>query len=281
MQKTMTIRAQVTLLIAAVCAALMLVAFVPTEAHAISASNGAKVKTMKMNKTYKCNINGDKKQEKVRVTFKSGTVKVYVNGKVKWTDKKGGFDCNAALITLKNGKTLLYYDSCADSYDYERILHYKSGKMCSLLNSQKLTASSYANNLGFRLEKVSGNTLSAKFVCVSYGVGYMGADVKYTYKNGALKKTSAKAPVRVGFASNDGTYKASRSMKAYTSAKCTKAKFTIKKGQKVEIKNVYFTSKTMSFQVKVGNKTGWIKGQTQKQFSKYGSCLFDGLFLVS
>lgn len=277
-------RAQVTLLIAAVCAALMLVAFVPTEAHAISASNGAKVKTMKMNKTYKCDINGDKKQEKVRITFDGSAVKVLVNGSVKYTNKSGGPDfAQALLITLKNGRTLLYYSRDGYDYKYDQVLCYKSGKMKSLLDSEKLFPKSYAYLPAFGIEKVSGNSLFVQVRNVSYSTGWTTATFKYTYKNGALKRATSSAAItslgaRTG---KNATFKAARSMKAYTSAKCTKAKFTIKKGQKVEIKKIYFNSKMVGYQVKTGNKTGWIKGQTQKQYFKYSSCLFDGLYLVS
>lgn len=249
------------------------------EAHAVTVSKGAQVTSMQLNRNYQCDITGDKKADTVRVTFDDYAVRVKVNGKTVYTKKNLGPDFEEAkIITLKNGKSFLYYATGGASNDYNQLLKYSSGKMKSIIDSNKLLPSKMATHPSFSIDKVSGNTVYVDVRGMLYSTSFTQATFKYVYKNGTLKRTSNAGAVKS--VSGKKTLKAARSMKAYTSAKCTKGKFTIKKGQKVAFKKIYTNGKTVSFQVKAGGKTGWIKAITQKQFYKYGACPFKGVALA-
>ncbi|MEY8460021.1 hypothetical protein AALA69_02675 [Eggerthellaceae bacterium 24-137] len=249
------------------------------EAHAVTVSKGAQVTSMQLNRNYQCDITGDKKADTVRITFDDYAVRVKVNGKTAYTKKNLGPDfMEAKIITLKNGKSFLYYTTGGASNDYNQLLKYSSGKMKSVIGSNKLFPSKVATHPSFTISKVSGNTVFVDAWGMLYSTSATQATFKYVYKNGTLKRASNTTAVKS--VSGKKTLKAARSMKAYTSAKCTKGKFTIKKGQKVAFKKIYTNGKTVSFQVKAGGKTGWIKAISRSQYNKYGSCPFKGIGLA-
>lgn len=249
------------------------------EAHATTASKGAKVIPMQLNKTYKCDITGDKKADTVQVTFDDYAVRVKVNGKTAYTKKNLGPDfIGAKIVKLKNGKAFLYYGTGGASNDYNQLLQYRSGKLKSVIDSSKLFPAKVTTHPSFDVEKVTANTVHVETFGVFYSTGATGATFKYAYKSGTLKRASNTGTATFPFAKN--STKATRSMKAYTSAKCTKAKFTIKKGQKVTFKKIYTNGKVVSYQVKVGGKTGWVKAITATQYRKYWGCPFEGAAMV-
>lgn len=266
------------LLVAAIVAMALAVAALPQQAHAVTTTKGAKVVTLKANKTYRYDVTGDKKADTVRIEFKDQGLTIKINGKVAYREKSvsgSSEEFKAELITLKNRKSFLYYNRGGELYDDEVMLQFRSGKMKLIIDCDKIMPRKLASAASFYPEKVSGNTIKFHFYAMYFSTSSTTSTLEYAYKGGTLKRVNKYSSVDVG-SRGDNTYKALKSMKAYTSAKCTKGKFTIRKGQSVTFKKIYVSSKLVSYQVKVGNKTGWIKAQTSGQYVKNGA-VFEGL----
>ena len=106
--------------------------------------------------------------------------------------------------------------------------------------------------------------------------------VNYTYKKGALKKTSSAYEIT----SSSYTYRANgkygtmKNTKAlYNSVSCKKKVATVKAGTKAKAVKIYMTGKAFNIKIKTANgKTGWVKGS--RKFSDksllFKECFYAG-----
>ncbi len=182
--------------------AMALVVFAPKAAYAgdISVSGGAKYYDIENGKVRKkVDLTGNKKKDKVKYTFKSKKLTVYVNGKKSLTFSKVKYFNHVSVFKLKNGKTFLSVSftnkkGLSDGGVYQ----YKSGKLkkvidfAALAKSQKGAKATYG-----ALASIDKNS-----VCVyceaKQGKSYLRISQDYTYKSKTLKPVKKSLQVSRG-----------------------------------------------------------------------------------
>ncbi|MEE0706916.1 MAG: hypothetical protein UCH28_11120 [Adlercreutzia sp.] len=251
--------------------ALGVAATAPANAHAATASNGAKIYTLKAGKTYKSyDITGDKKADRIKIVpikqydgYFTG-MKITVNGKTAYTNKK--IVCylgttEMKLIKLKNGKAYLHlFTFSGNPADENTLLAYKSGKLTTAIDCTKALGKKFGWDGTYgAVAKASGNTLTMTYSTSSYMFGPIEATYKYTYKGGKLQQASTGT---FSIPAKQKSFKALKNIPVYKNTACKAKKFTIKTGQKVKFTNIYVKGNTVRVKVNVGGKTGWIKCAT-------------------
>lgn len=182
--------------------AIALVVFAPKAAYAgdIATSGGAKYYGIESGKVCKkVDLTGNKKKDKVKYTFKSKKLTVYVNGKKSLTFSKVKYFNHVSVFKLKNGKTFLSVSftnkkGLSDGGVYQ----YKSGKLkkvidfAALAKSQKGAKATYG-----ALASIDKNS-----VCVyceaKQGKSYLRISQDYTYKSKTLKPVKKSLQVSRG-----------------------------------------------------------------------------------
>lgn len=243
-----------------------MICFLPSQAHAVTATSGAKVYKLSANTTYKkYDITGDRKADKILIrttsdSYSKNGISVYVNGKRVLTKKTSFYSLTAQLIKLKNGKAFLYLYTPFDNGDADICGMYQmsGGKLKQVINCNKAPGYQYGNHTGGSIIKASGNTVTIRFRVMSRFSGYTQMDYTYTYKSGTLKRNSNTGKLTVGTTPNQ-TFKAKKNIAAYSSPSCASKTFTIKTGQQVKFLKCYFNGSVVRYQVSVNGKTGWIK----------------------
>lgn len=246
----------------------------PAQAWAVDSSNGAKVKELKTNTTYKSfDITGDKKADKVKVSISGNDaglpgytkISVSVNGKTVMS-KSGIYfrDLGVSVVTLKNKKPFLFLSIIAGTVgtrnqgaaNLSGIYKYSGGKLKAVATPATIYPSKVGSYRIVSLAKASGNSVTLTYAVDSYSAGSIDADYTFNYKSGTLKLKSRIASVKL----YDGnSHKALKTMTAYTKYDCKKKSFTIKKGQVVAFKRAFSNGKTTTMEVQCDGKTGWIK----------------------
>lgn len=228
---------------------------------------------LKAGKTYKSyDITGDKKKDTVKISIpkdqydRYGTVKITVNKKTtKITRTWTSYAIHTRLITLKNGKAYLWVQGETDNEDdpWECIYQYKKGRFKKVVDFSK-TSYNYTNHHHTDILKVSGNTISTKQYIMSTAMAGVEYKVNYTYKKGALKKTSSAYEITsAGYTYRaNGKYGTMKNTKAlYNSVSCKKKVATVKAGTKAKAVKIYMTGKVFNIKIKTASgKTGWVKG---------------------
>ena len=182
--------------------AIALVVFAPKAAYAgdIATLGGAKYYGIESGKVCKkVDLTGNKKKDKVKYTFKSKKLTVYVNGKKSLTFSKVKYFNHVSVFKLKNGKTFLSVSftnkkGLSDGGVYQ----YKSGKLkkvidfAALAKSQKGAKATYG-----ALASIDKNS-----VCVyceaKQGKSYLRISQDYTYKSKTLKPVKKSLQVSRG-----------------------------------------------------------------------------------
>ncbi len=201
---------------------------------------------------------------------------VAVNGKVALTftiNEEYDF-YNAQLIVLKNGAKFLYLvDDVSEDIGTHTIYKYSKGsfhKIIALEGSHGCPK--YGYPLHFVQFKVSNNTLKAYATLYSYTLGKINTRFEYVYSKGTLKKSPTTGWInkitqkKKGKLISSRTLEVNKSLTAYKSSTSNKKAFGLKKGNKVSVDRIYFSSKYgMRVRVKYKKKYGWIKGSTSKK----------------
>lgn len=239
------------------------------KADAITTSNGAKVQWLYFNVKHSgWDITGDKKGDTFRIystRASSGRTSIYVNvnGRSYILPSFSPAEDivgtpRAMLVTLKNKKPFLYV-SAERSVSWSQpsaLYQFKGGKFKKVADGNAPT-SNYGMNEWGELKKVSGNSITLTSTTFNYTVGALQMDRKYVYKSGTLKRASKSGAARVQ--TNGSTPRAKKSISVYKNTKCTKKKFTIKRGSKVKFTGYYQSGKRLVLKVKSGGRTGWVK----------------------
>ena len=266
-----------------------LFAFAPCQMKAEAAS---RLTTLKAGRTYNSfDITGDKRNDKFLIReYGSGDYKndlrIFVNGKVAYhlQTNTGSHDTfygtTAKLITLGNGKSFLFL-SClgdSDSGPVKAILRYTNGRFVRTVDFNALTEE-YAGICVPDIKSVSGNTVNVKLYMMSFTTGMSDYTLKYFYKNGKLVQDSSKTKFLYAWkgGSKADTFKANRTIKVYTSVNCDKVAFTLKRGNTVKIMSpLRLSSRRVLYQVKFGNKYGWIIGQNRNSSQMFSDAYYAG-----
>lgn len=251
-------------------ASIMVIMAVPVTAQAASKN----VIPLKSGKTYTSyDFTGDGKKDKFKyVTYRNGSeyAKIYINGKYKNTLDlaRGGARSKYGdgLYLCRVSRTNVFLVAEAGAFGASTCLcyAYKSGKF-------KRVATVYGFDYNSP-SKVSGSTLYFKSDAGKHSwlfADYSGPScyLKYKAANKSLKLVSRYANV-------SGTYTATMSFRTSNKATSMNAGgVTVRRGNRVKLKSVYFGSSRTMLKVSVNGKTGWIpdNGQGYKNANLSGA----------
>lgn len=171
--------------------AAALVVFAPKAAYAgdIPVSGGAKYYDIENGKVCKkVDLTGNKKKDKVKYTFKSKKLTVYVNGKKSLTFSKVKGYSYVSVFKLKNGKAFL-----AVSFDNKKglpdggVYQYKSGKLKKVIDFATLAKGHKGAKATYGgLTSIDKNSVHV-YCEAKQGKSYLGISQDYTYKSKTLK----------------------------------------------------------------------------------------------
>lgn len=232
--------------------------------------NPARV-TLKVGKTYtKYDLTGDGKADKIKITGKKSDdiyekVAVSVNGKK--TVFRGDWmvwKVKLQILTLKNGKCYLWVKGYGDDGDdpWEALYQYKKGKLVKSVDFKTYT-NRYAFHSSTDVIGISGNTITVKHDIMSSPLANMQCVYKYSYKKGALRRTSATGKITmVGYdyekTGKSGTLRRKRTL--YSTAMGKKKVTVLPAGTKAKAIRIYMDKKNIRVQLKASNgKTGWVR----------------------
>lgn len=258
---------------------------------------GARAVDLETNMLYNAyDITGDGKSDELRIQSHDDkgemSISIYVNGARKFRHKCYGYASFAKLIVLKNGAPFLHINVDGDNgvSEFNRLLQYRGGEFKAAIDLNKAYSSKIKDSKFNDVVAVKGNTVTVRSCVQFMNTGNLDVDFVYRYKAGSFKKsgTSGKV-VSVCGRKASRSFEALKKISVYKDKNCKKAKFTIKKGQKVRFVKVYAKGSKVAIQVKVGKKVGWMK--TSRQYNKTGWKLmyngrygyqppFKGLFLA-
>lgn len=272
-----------------VFAVLATALFLPVKS--VQAANPTKV-TLKENKLYQSyDITGDKKADKIEIKVSRDAYQ-WVNKVSVWVNEEncfsiddfqyyGDVDVIAQIYTLKNGKPFLYFYTSGDDGDGPvcGVFQYKSGKLKQIINCNSFLGKKYGMHYNGSVQNVKGNTITVRFHIMSWTTGVSTFQYDFSYKNGTLKRTSAKTSViEIATHPKVSSLTVRKSMKVYSKTDGKKVLFHLKSGQKVKVTYAYV--KSDKFYLKVKNvttgKSGWIK--CYKDSSKLKAPVFKEAF---
>lgn len=239
----------------------------------------ASSKALSVGKTYKYDLNGDKKKDALAIkslNYSKGDqgyskLGVYVNGKLTWSKSKSTqffSSVSARLITLKNGKRYVWVKAAdQDGVCFSNYLLRLSGKKFKAYNL--MLSSTYGIDHGTSFIKVSGNTITMKHKYDTATTGLTSFKFKYKYTKGKLKRTSGTAKISYKAYANYTNYSGNTvwlrhgvKLKAYANTKFKKKVFTISAKSAFKASKIVVSGSKVYFKVSNGKKWGWIKAST-------------------
>lgn len=251
----------------AIALSVAVVATLPNSAYAVKTSNGAKCHAISSGTVYnQYDVTGDRKADTVYIylgrdsSYSYSSIYVYINQKLAFHSNTNFYYLAAQLITLKNGKAFLYLKASGDNDDADICGIYKvsNDKLKQIVDCNKGFGKKVGSHTGGEITKVSGNAMKVRFSVMAFMSGRTEAEYTYKYKSGTLKKIGKIGKLYVG-SRKSNTYKAKKSITAYTSTKCNHKKFKIRMKQNVKFLAAYVNGNTVRYRVKAGKKIGWIK----------------------
>ncbi len=254
---------------------------IPTEAAGKKVKNPTKV-TLKANKTYdKYDVTGDGRADTIKIRIKKDeydtyySLKIAVNEKTRYEMKEefsSFWDYEFVLYTLKNGKPFLSINTYLNNGDgpLNGLFQYKSGKMKQVADFNTFLSGNwkYGYHSNGRVLNVKGNSIYTEQGLMGYTLGVFDVEIRYEYKAGTLRRSSNN--YKFTFINGDGKsknlFKTGKKLTVYKSASAKKKAFTVKTGKYVRVTKCYHNGKVMRYKIKYGNKYGWIKAETDKQY---------------
>lgn len=239
----------------------------------------ASSKALSVGKTYKYDLNGDKKKESLAIkslNYSKGDqgyskLGIYVNGKLTWSKSQSTqffSSVSARLITLKNGKRYVWVKAAdQDGVCFTNYLLRLSGKKFKACNL--MLSSTYGIDYGTSFVKVSGNTITMKHKYDTATTGITSFKFSYKYTKGNLKRTSGTAGISYKAYANYTNYSGNTvwlhhgvKLVAYTNTKFKKKSFTISAKSAFKASKIVVSGSKVYFKVSNGKKWGWIKAST-------------------
>lgn len=156
------------------CALLLCSGFHVCSVVEVKADSAGITGFLKNNKTYKYDLNGNKKKEKIklRVTKRNYYINVsfYINGKKVWTmsEKEQWEYVGYKIIKLSNGKRFIYFfaEGPNPGISSHRILQYKKGRMKTVANITDL------------FKKYQGASMISWYPASENGITVSGKEIK-------------------------------------------------------------------------------------------------------
>lgn len=257
----------------------MCICFHTVPAKAASVKKVATVDTYRTRTaTFRRDLTGDGKAEKITVTAKDGSYDYYkqlvvsVNGKTAAVIKPqySFFRFEVRYLSMSSRKFLILTAS-TDNYDevLNAVYRYNSRtkKLVRVLdfNFKYATSHSYET-----ITKATSNTITVHYTSQYHETGYIAWDFVYSYKNGSFKLKSKQANVKTNLGNltmGDGydkyfhknQFKTARSLTFYTSASLSKKSYIAKKGTVLTLKKIYVSGGKVYLSFSQNGKTGWIR----------------------
>lgn len=228
----------------------------------VQAASGKKI-SLKSNVTYKYDVTGDRKKDKLLISVSKeleyndmdNNVSVYVNGKLAYrTRTKPACHYAGELIILENQKPFLYLEGW-----------YQNGPSCSMLLQYRGGAFKVIENFGIEYKNtagyqfasaltIKGNNIVVESYITSCIVGEFRTTHTLVYKNGTLSKPSAYRKIT---SSNPNVLKLRKSIKLYSQVGNKGNSFTAKKGANLKITRVRMYGGKCYFEANVNGRKGW------------------------
>ena len=249
---------------------------------------------LKNNKTYKYDLNGDKKKEKIklRVTKRNYYINAsfYINGKKVWTmsEKEQWEYVGYKIIKLSNGKRFIYFfaEGPNSGISSHRILQYKKGRMKTVANITDLFKKYQgASMISWYPASENGITVSEKeikvyFASMNFTTSTMNYIVSYKYKNGTLVRSHNFGKFSKG--SSSKVFTVAKSFNTYRKVGSSSKAFRTKKGENVTIDRYYLRKGKLYIRIRRRNgQKGWIKCLTYSHKGQGKSPLFTNAHYVN
>jgi hypothetical protein len=249
--------------------ALVLVILVHVESD--YAATKAKEIELTTGETYtQYDITGDGKCDSIRISLGGRqtdpdvytVLAIYVNGKRAFRATAGEILYASSSIFVRDDGTNYLEVHARSSNDYPevgKLLKYESGKLVTAINLEKTQGDG-------TVKKITGDKITVDYWKCHYTLGSAAFRYTYTLKNGKWKEsTDGKLTNVYTMANLDGTtrLKAGENFIAYKDTSLKKSAFTVKKGKNVQILKCRVSGKELYFQIKYGDKTGWIKDEKE------------------
>ena len=237
------------------------------------------LKTIKTIKSY--DITGNGKKDTIRVKARKDIngcyqdVTVYINGKKKYSSPVFGcsWSVKVSAFRLKNKKVFLAIDAKQDNDGHAcRVLQYKKGKLHSVLNGYKVVSIKGSDSADAVYTGKRGNTVTMRAAVMSPTIGNYTCSVKYTYKNGAFRRTAYTHKVYHNYVMSshdlDSNLKVQNKIKLYSKPGKLSSQQLVP-GDSVRINAVHFAGRQTWYRAKASGKNYWIKGITNKKYYAY------------
>ncbi|KIR02818.1 hypothetical protein P261_01633 [Lachnospiraceae bacterium TWA4] len=258
------------------------------------ADAASRIQNLKVNKTYKTKLTGTKtyKVQYKEVTHK-GTdynkdFRLYIDGKLKKEIKsQWAYGYKVQLLTVNSKRILIAVSDMEDNdyVDFNYIYEYKNNKLvllknlCDLTRSKNVEKATKLLNPGARgqIHSFDGKKLTLRWSDTTTATGLIEYMISYKISGNKITKSSTANAVRSATTGKTNPKWTSKyTLKAYTTAGGKKVAFTIKKGDKVTLKQMTIKGGKRYLQLTNSKrKTGWILNPT------YDSKRTDGYFKES
>lgn len=254
------------------CALLLCSGFHVCSVVEVKADSAGITGFLKNNKTYKYDLNGDKKKEKIklRVTKRNYYINAsfYINGKKVWTmsEKEQWEYVGYKIIKLSNGKRFIYFfaEGPNPGISSHRILQYKKGRMKTVANITDLFKKYQgASMISWYPASENGITVSGKeikvyFDSMNFTTSTMTYVVSYKYKNGTLVRSHNYGKFSKG--SSSKVFTVAKSFNTYRKVGSSSRAFRTKTGERVTIDRYYLKKGNLYIRIRRSNgQKGWIK----------------------
>lgn len=245
---------------------LLLLLLISENIHIVHAEETG-IYTLKTNKTYQYDLDGDGKKESVKIKlgkydgYRYCELYIYVNEKKSLIvkEKYGFMGADVKLLIMSKKKVFFYVHPSGESDDGLTALYqYEHGKLKKSIDFE---------NMGrwASVRKVSKRSITMEISESWSAVGYFSYKCDLIYKNGRLVPDSKTYKLYFYSPTENGKHSrltAKNNIQLYQTHNTKKRSFVLKKGQEVKVMKYYLNGKIKMFQIKTkSGKTGWLVDQ--------------------
>lgn len=247
----------------------------------VQAASGEQIK-LKQNVTYKYDVTGDKKADKILIKVPKATngevgASIYVNGKLAYkVPDKTAYFYTGELLVLANQKPFLYVEGeGVNDTSYDCLFQYKSNKLKKIRDFQREYVA--ANYQGANLS-VSGNKVIVEHWAQSFITGGIRSKFYLVYKNGTLVKSSTASTVTKTNCGEKLTLR--KNIRLYQTIGNRGKSVTVKKGQKMKVLKICNYKEKSYFYGEVSGRKGWFTYNWGSSWANYETRLFEETYFA-
>ena len=193
-------------------------------------------------------------------------IRVTVNGKgvaeaVNYTDYIDR--ALVSVVTLKNKQPFLWVDLMSGSGKaVQKLFQYKNGKFKVVLTNKAVAKRKTSNHVITYLAP-EDNKINVTFDLATTATGITRLKYAYVLRGNKLTRTTDRA-ISLSYATNDNgvctsnQLTAAGTFKVYSDSYLDEVAFTVKAGTKVRVTDAMLKGKKLLYEVRLGNKKGWM-----------------------